>query len=56
VKRSSTARFKAISDQYASLEQVQDALHKEGLESCNLIVAVDCTKVIQADKFCISPA
>ncbi|KAF6251956.1 Copine-domain-containing protein [Scenedesmus sp. NREL 46B-D3] len=44
VNRSSTSRFKVISDQYTSLDQVQGALRKEGLESCNLIVAVDCTK------------
>jgi hypothetical protein len=50
VKPSAKHRFQAISDQYASLEQVQGALRREGLESCNLIVAVDCTKVSEADE------
>lgn len=44
---STSRRFRAIADQYLSLDQVQSALQKEGLESCNLIVAVDFTKVIR---------
>ncbi|KAJ3681182.1 hypothetical protein LUZ60_015671 [Juncus effusus] len=36
--------FSRIYDQYNSLEQVTDALHKAGLESSNLIVGVDFTK------------
>ncbi|PNH12164.1 E3 ubiquitin-protein ligase, partial [Tetrabaena socialis] len=34
----------AIADNYTSLEQVQDDLRRRGLESSNLIVAVDWTK------------
>lgn len=37
-------RFRAIADNYSRLEQVQDALRREGLESSNLIVAIDFTK------------
>lgn len=44
--RSRSVRFRAIADQYLSVEQVQVALQREGLESCNLIVAVDFTKVL----------
>ncbi|WIA09751.1 hypothetical protein OEZ85_009130 [Tetradesmus obliquus] len=40
---SSTHRFEAIRDQHASLDGVRRALRSEGLESCNLIVAVDFT-------------
>eukprot|EP01113_Clastostelium_recurvatum_P031005 TRINITY_DN3825_c0_g1_i3.p1 TRINITY_DN3825_c0_g1~~TRINITY_DN3825_c0_g1_i3.p1 ORF type:complete len:293 (-),score=39.56 TRINITY_DN3825_c0_g1_i3:48-926(-) len=36
--------FQAIRDKYESLEQVQDALRKAGLESSNLIIGVDYTK------------
>eukprot|EP00877_Chromochloris_zofingiensis_P001497 jgi/Chrzof1/11348/Cz05g33090.t1 len=43
-QRSTTSRFRAIADQFQSLEQVQDALRRQGLESSNLIVAVDFTK------------
>ncbi|WIA09752.1 hypothetical protein OEZ85_009131 [Tetradesmus obliquus] len=39
----STNRFEAIRDQYASLDGVKRALRSEGLEFCNLIVAVDFT-------------
>lgn len=41
----STNRFEAIRDQYASLDGVKRALRSEGLEFCNLIVAVDFTAV-----------
>lgn len=37
--------FHAIADNYKSLDEVVDALRKQGLESSNLIVAVDFTKV-----------
>ena len=36
--------FFAIQDKYTSLDQVQDALRKCGLESSNLIIGVDFTK------------
>ena len=36
--------FYAIQDKYTSLDQVQDALRKCGLESSNLIIGVDYTK------------
>eukprot|EP01025_Chloroclados_australasicus_P023392 TRINITY_DN2372_c1_g1_i5.p1 TRINITY_DN2372_c1_g1~~TRINITY_DN2372_c1_g1_i5.p1 ORF type:complete len:344 (-),score=36.83 TRINITY_DN2372_c1_g1_i5:659-1690(-) len=39
-----THKFRAILDQYTSLEQVQQALRRNGLESSNLILAVDFTK------------
>ncbi|KAG2428161.1 hypothetical protein HXX76_011841 [Chlamydomonas incerta] len=42
--QSPTLKFRAIADHYGSLEQVQDDLRKNGLESSNLIVAVDFTK------------
>mmetsp|Transcript_3799 Transcript_3799/g.9493 ORF Transcript_3799/g.9493 Transcript_3799/m.9493 type:complete len:509 (-) Transcript_3799:566-2092(-) len=42
--QSSSQRFRAIADNYNSLEQVQAALRREGLESSQLIVAVDFTK------------
>lgn len=38
------SKFRAISDKYESLEQVQNALRSGGLEGSNLIVAVDFTK------------
>ncbi|EFC49096.1 predicted protein [Naegleria gruberi] len=34
----------AIGDNYNSIEEVQDALRKTGLESCNLIIGIDYTK------------
>ncbi|KAA0145631.1 hypothetical protein FNF29_07725 [Cafeteria roenbergensis] len=34
----------AISDRFRSLEEVQAELRRAGLESCNLIVAIDATK------------
>eukprot|EP00879_Flechtneria_rotunda_P013712 GHRR01014324.1.p1 GENE.GHRR01014324.1~~GHRR01014324.1.p1 ORF type:complete len:474 (+),score=152.92 GHRR01014324.1:89-1510(+) len=37
-------QFRAIADRFSSLEQVQEALRREGLESSNLVVAVDFTK------------
>jgi E3 ubiquitin-protein ligase RGLG len=40
----STFRFSSIADNFHSLDQVQDALRKEGVESCQLIVGVDFTK------------
>eukprot|EP01024_Parvocaulis_polyphysoides_P052055 TRINITY_DN51274_c0_g1_i1.p2 TRINITY_DN51274_c0_g1~~TRINITY_DN51274_c0_g1_i1.p2 ORF type:complete len:139 (+),score=19.28 TRINITY_DN51274_c0_g1_i1:146-562(+) len=39
-----TQKFRTIVDHYTSLEQVQNALRKNGLESSNLILAVDFTK------------
>ena len=37
-------RFHRINDNYSTIEQVQEALRKAGLESSNLIVGVDFTK------------
>lgn len=34
-----------MQDNYTTYEQVQEALRREGLESSNLIIAVDFTKV-----------
>ncbi|GLC36205.1 hypothetical protein PLESTB_001368600 [Pleodorina starrii] len=42
--QSPTMRFRAIKDHYSTVGEVQDALRKGGLESSNLIVAVDFTK------------
>jgi hypothetical protein len=36
--------FKTIRDDYETIEQVQEALRKAGLESSQLLLAVDCTK------------
>lgn len=36
--------FKTIANQYRTIEQVQEALRTNGLESCNLIVGIDFTK------------
>ncbi|KAG2495451.1 hypothetical protein HYH03_006397 [Edaphochlamys debaryana] len=41
---SPTLKFRAIADKYQTLDQVTDALRRGGLESSNLIVAVDFTK------------
>ncbi len=43
--RPSCPNPRAIADHYANVEEVQSALRKGGLESSNLIVAVDFTKV-----------
>ena len=34
----------AIQDEYHTIEEVQEALRKTGLESCNLIIGIDYTK------------
>jgi len=39
-----SSTFTCFKDQYETLEQVQEALRKSGLESSNLIVGVDFTK------------
>ena len=39
-----TKTFFSIRDKYTTMEQVQDALRKSGLESSNLIIGVDFTK------------
>lgn len=39
-----SGRFQAIQDRYETIEEVQQALRKSGLESSNLVVAVDFTK------------
>lgn len=39
-----TAGFAAIRDQYETVEQVQDALRKAGLESSQLMIGIDFTK------------
>jgi len=36
--------FQAIADQFKTMEEVQDALRRSGLESSNLIIGVDFTK------------
>ncbi|OWZ23361.1 Copine [Phytophthora megakarya] len=40
----SDAQTQMIPDQFTSLPQVTQALRRSGLESCNLIVGIDCTK------------
>ncbi|KAG6611238.1 putative copine-like protein [Phytophthora cinnamomi] len=40
----SDALTQMIPDQFTSLPQVTHALRRSGLESCNLIVGIDCTK------------
>lgn len=37
--------FRAIADNYKTLDEVVEALRTQGLESSNLIIAVDFTKV-----------
>jgi E3 ubiquitin-protein ligase RGLG len=41
---SSSTSFKRIGDNFKSLDEISAALRKAGLESCNLILAVDFTK------------
>ncbi|KAE8911745.1 hypothetical protein PF005_g15959 [Phytophthora fragariae] len=40
----SDALTQMIPDQFTSLPQVTQALRRSGLESCNLIIGIDCTK------------
>ncbi|KAJ7554267.1 hypothetical protein O6H91_06G132900 [Diphasiastrum complanatum] len=42
--RKFSRKYTHISDQYTSLEQVQQSLSKAGLESSNLIIGIDFTK------------
>lgn len=44
LQKTRTFKFQSIADNFNNLENVQDALRREGLESSNLIVAVDFTK------------
>ena len=37
-------RFQRIVDSFETLEEVSEALRKEGLEACQLIVGIDFTK------------
>lgn len=39
-----TQQFHAIRDQFTTFEQVQQSLNDAGLESSNLIIAIDFTK------------
>ena len=43
-REESAYRFSRIADQFKSIEEVQNALRKEGLENSNLIIGVDFTK------------
>lgn len=36
------ARTQMIPDQFTSLDEVTRALRRNGLESCNLILGIDC--------------
>lgn len=36
-------RMAAISDEYFTLDQVEEALNRAGLESSNVIIGIDCT-------------
>jgi E3 ubiquitin-protein ligase RGLG len=38
------SRFEAIHDQYETIAQVQQALRESGLESSDIILAIDLTK------------
>lgn len=38
-------KWKPIPDRFSTMEEVQDALRANGLESSNLIVGIDFTKV-----------
>ncbi|POM72716.1 Copine-like protein, partial [Phytophthora palmivora] len=40
----SDALTQMIPDQFTSLPQVTQELRRSGLESCNLIIGIDCTK------------
>jgi len=42
--KANSSGFQAIPDQYNSLSEVQEALRRAGLESSNLVIAVDYTK------------
>lgn len=45
MKKSTTLEFRAIKDRFSRLEEVQNALRTNGLESSQLIVGIDFTKV-----------
>ncbi len=45
VKKSTTLEFRAIKDRFSRLEDVQNALRTNGLESSQLVVGIDFTKV-----------
>ena len=49
--QSATTRFRAIRDRFTNLEEVQHELRRNGLESSNLIVGLDFTKVRGDTKF-----
>lgn len=44
--------FRTIKDNYETLDEVADALHEAGLESSNLICAIDFTKSNQVRRGC----
>ncbi|KAK9809475.1 hypothetical protein WJX73_001393 [Symbiochloris irregularis] len=44
LNHSTTTRFRTISDNFHTLDQVQDALRRNGLESSQLIIGFDFTK------------
>lgn len=43
--QNAATRFRAIQDRFTNLEEVQHELRRNGLESSNLIVGLDFTKV-----------
>lgn len=45
LKQTQTFKFQAIRDKFSSVEEVQQELRKNGLESSQLIVGIDFTKV-----------
>jgi hypothetical protein len=42
-KGESTPQFERILDRFKNVEDVQDSLRQQGLESCNLVVGIDFT-------------
>lgn len=45
VHRSTTLTFRAIEDRFHRIEDVQEALRQQGLESSQLVFGIDFTKV-----------
>ncbi len=52
LNHTTTQNFQSIRDKFTSYEQVQQSLNDAGLESSNLIIAIDFTKVLKTYATC----